>query len=98
MSNNSYVLITAARNEEAYIENTLNAVIKQTQLPDLWVIVSDGSTDRTDDVVRDYVMRADFIRLIRRDNSDLRGFSNQAIASNYGYEIIKHEEFDFIGF
>jgi len=50
--NNLYVLITAARNEEAYIEKTIKSVISQTILPKKWVIVSDGSTDRTDEIVR----------------------------------------------
>ena len=38
-----YVIITAARNEEAYIENTIQSVISQTALPLKWIIVSDGS-------------------------------------------------------
>ena len=43
----SYVLITPARNEETFIETTIQSVIKQTILPVKWVIVNDGSTDAT---------------------------------------------------
>ena len=50
MSLNSYVLITPARNEDSYIEKTIESVICQTLLPDKWVIVSDASTDRTGEV------------------------------------------------
>jgi glycosyltransferase involved in cell wall biosynthesis len=94
----SYVLITAARNEEAYIRTTLEAVVKQTRLPRIWVIVSDGSTDRTDEFVQDFARRHAFIRFIRLDNSGTRTFSNQASAANVGYHSIKDTEFDFVGF
>ena len=46
------MLITPARNEEAFIEETIRSVLAQTVLPRRWIIVSDGSTDRTDDIVQ----------------------------------------------
>jgi glycosyltransferase involved in cell wall biosynthesis len=98
MGNKSYALITAAKNEEAYIESVLRTVIGQTQLPYVWAIVSDGSTDRTDDIVREYVAQHSFIRLIRLDNAHTRSFSSQAVATTAGYESIKSLEFDFVGF
>ncbi len=49
-----YVLMTAAHNEESYIEKTITSVLAQTMLPKQWVIVSDGSTDRTDAIVESY--------------------------------------------
>ena len=42
-----YVLITPARNEDEYIGKTIEAVIAQTIKPEKWVIISDGSTDKT---------------------------------------------------
>ena len=47
----SYVLITPARNEEAFIEKAIESVVHQTILPLKWVIVDDGSTDATPDIV-----------------------------------------------
>jgi Glycosyltransferases involved in cell wall biogenesis len=49
-----YVLITSARNEEAFIAKTLDSVVSQTVLPERWVIVDDGSTDHTAEVVERY--------------------------------------------
>jgi glycosyltransferase involved in cell wall biosynthesis len=43
----TYVLVTPARNEERFIEATIDSMASQTVLPRAWVIVSDGSTDRT---------------------------------------------------
>ncbi len=48
----NYVLITPARNEAAFIEQTIRSVIGQTVLPLKWVIVSDGSTDSTNDILK----------------------------------------------
>jgi len=50
----TYVLITPARNEALFIEMTIKTVIAQTALPIKWVIVSDGSTDGTDEIVKKY--------------------------------------------
>jgi poly-beta-1,6-N-acetyl-D-glucosamine synthase len=46
------VLVTAARNERAVIQRTLDSVVAQTLTPQMWVIVSDCSVDGTDDLVR----------------------------------------------
>ena len=64
MPHKKYVLITAARNEEDLIETTLQSVTKQTVLPEKWVIVSDGSTDRTDDIVKKYIRENPWIELL----------------------------------
>ena len=51
----SYVLITPARNEAQFIELTIRSMVAQTVLPLKWVIVSDGATDGTDDIVTKYL-------------------------------------------
>ena len=96
--NDSYVLVTAAKNEETYISRLLESVINQTRLPKLWVVVSDGSTDRTDEAVEDFAARYDFIRLLRLGNQRARAFSSQAFACNAGYESIENTQFDYVGF
>ncbi len=62
----AYVLITPARNEAAYIEKTIHSVINQTILPLKWVIVSDGSTDGTDEIVKKYLAANPFMQLLKR--------------------------------
>ena len=97
MKQQRYVLITAARNEEAYIAKTLNSVVNQTVLPEKWVIISDGSTDRTDEIVTQYAKKHDFIQLIRADSDAQRNFGSKVKAVNYGYQIVKKETFAFVG-
>ena len=61
--NPQFVLITAARNEEQYISKTIESVLSQTIKPFKWVIVSDRSTDNTDNIVKKAVKLVDFIEL-----------------------------------
>jgi len=61
----AYVLITPARNEAQFIELTLRSMVAQTALPLRWVIVSDGSTDETDGIVRRYAADHPWIVLLR---------------------------------
>jgi len=60
----SYALITPARNEAKFIELTIKSVAAQTLLPIKWVVVSDGSTDGTDDIVRRYAAIHPWIELV----------------------------------
>src|SRR5207237_2142449 len=82
MRDYSYALITAAKNEQSYIRQILQSVVNQTQLPRIWVIVSDASTDLTDEFVLEFARDYDFIRLLRLNNKGTRAFSRQAFAFN----------------
>lgn len=93
----SYVLITAARNEEAYIEKTIQSVIAQTVLPTRWIIVSDGSTDRTEEIVQQYRGEHSYIELLCAANDVNRNFGSKAKAVQAGYARIKHLEFEYVG-
>jgi len=71
----AYVLITPARNEETHIEQTIVSVVGQTMRPARWVIVSDGSTDRTDEIVRRYAAIHEWIELVRMPERKERHFA-----------------------
>lgn len=92
-----YVLITAAFNEEAVIEHTLRSVVSQTLLPLRWIVVSDGSTDGTDEIVASYAAQHSFIRLLRKTDKHHHNFAAQVRAINAGVEQLKDLHYDFIG-
>lgn len=92
-----YVLITAARNEESFIARTLDSVTRQTKLPAHWVIVDDGSTDRTAEIIQGYAMRFPWISIIHRANRQGRNFGGKADAINTGFKFIEGSQFDVIG-
>lgn len=92
-----YVLITPARNEEAYIERTIKSVVAQTVLPTKWIIVSDGSTDRTDDIVKKYLEENAWIELLRMPEQRDRQFAAKVNCFNAGYSKLKNLQYDVIG-
>ena len=49
-----YIAITIAYNEEKYIRDTIESVLNQTIKPRLYIVVDDGSTDRTQFIVSEY--------------------------------------------
>ncbi len=92
-----YVLITPARNESGFIERTLQSVVAQTQRPERWVIVDDGSTDRTAEIAEGYVKQHPWIELVRRPQREDRSFAGKAHAVNAGLERVKEIEFQVMG-
>jgi len=93
----SYVLISPAYNEEANIEKTIQSVISQTVLPKKWVIISDGSIDGTDDIVKRYLPKYNWIEFIRMSNHRDRSFAAKVICFNTGYQLLKDIDYDVIG-
>ena len=92
-----YVLITPAHNEEAFIEKTLASMVAQTRLPERWVIVDDGSTDRTAQIVESYSSRYQWIELSRTPQRSDRNFAGKVHAFNAGLKRARSLEFDVIG-
>jgi poly-beta-1,6-N-acetyl-D-glucosamine synthase len=93
----SYVLVTPARNEAQFIELTLKSVVAQTFRPTKWVIVSDGSTDGTDDIVNRYTVKHNWIELVRQGERAERHFAGKAAAFKAGYARVKDLRYDVIG-
>jgi poly-beta-1,6-N-acetyl-D-glucosamine synthase len=97
MSHDSYVLVTAAYNEESFIEETIQSVVQQTHRPQRWVIVSDASTDRTAEIVARYADSTDFIELLEITEDHPRNFAAQVNAINAGVAKLKSLNYQFIG-
>jgi len=93
----AYVLVTPARNEAAFIELTIKSMVAQTVRPAKWVIVSDGSTDGTDDIVMKYAVDHDWIELLRMPERRERHFAGKVFAFNAGYARMKDLGYEVIG-
>ncbi len=92
----TFVIVTPARNEERFIEATIKSVIAQTVKPLRWVIVSDGSTDRTDEIVRRYCDVHPWITLERTPERNERHFAGKVHAFNAGYARLRGLDYDCI--
>jgi glycosyltransferase involved in cell wall biosynthesis len=92
-----YVLITPSRNEARFVEETLKSVVAQTILPLKWVIVNDGSTDATEEIVAKYTARYSWIELVNRPLRKERHFAAKVQAFNAGLERMRELQYDIIG-
>jgi poly-beta-1,6-N-acetyl-D-glucosamine synthase len=92
-----YVLITPARNEADYIELTLKSVVAQTVKPLKWIIVNDGSTDNTGEIVSRYAAVYPWIDLVEMPKRTERHFGGKAEAVNSGHKRVSELQFDVLG-
>ena len=92
------MLLTAARNEAAHIGRTIESVANQTILPKKWVIVSDGSVDETDDIIRTAALKSSFILYSRRQpEGKAKGFASKVEALILARQCLPATEYDYIG-
>ena len=91
-----YLVVTAARNEEAFLELTIQSMVNQAVRPVRWLVVSDGSTDRTDEIVARYAAQHDWIELFRMPERKTRDFGGKARCFNTGYQHLKHLPHDVL--
>lgn len=96
MSSN-YVIISPCRNEAEFMRNTLDSVVDQSILPKLWVIVDDGSTDATPDILVEYANKYPFIKIVTRQNRGHRSVGPGVIEAFYeGLDTVDLKQFDFL--
>jgi poly-beta-1,6-N-acetyl-D-glucosamine synthase len=92
-----YVLISPCRNEADYMRQTLDSVLAQTVLPELWVIVDDGSSDETPHILVEYVARHPWIRVVTRADRGHRAVGPGVIDAFYaGWNTVDASRFEFL--
>jgi poly-beta-1,6-N-acetyl-D-glucosamine synthase len=92
------VLVTPCRNEQDYMRRTLDAVLQQTRPPALWVIVDDGSTDRTPAILAEYAQQHPCLCIVRRDDRGHRSVGPGVIEAFYhGLATVDLDAFEFVG-
>jgi glycosyltransferase involved in cell wall biosynthesis len=93
----NYIIITPAYNEEKYIGETIESVIAQSVKPIRWVIVDDGSTDQTADIIKSYTSRFPWIQYVLRvRNADQSYYASNVYAIQKGMSLLDELSFDYI--
>ena len=91
-----YLIISPGRNEAAYMRKTLDSIVAQTVRPALWVIVDDGSTDESPEILAEYTAKHDWIRVIQKPDRGHRAVGPGVIeAFYYGLERVE-EDFPYL--
>jgi biofilm PGA synthesis N-glycosyltransferase PgaC len=92
-----YVVITPARNEEHNIEETIRSMMAQTITPSEWIIVDDGSTDKTAEILDRYAAQCEWLRVFHLPDRGYREPGNGVIrAFNHGLSNLGTNHWDFI--
>lgn len=92
-----YVLISPCRNEAQYMRQTLDSVIAQSIRPAKWIIVDDGSTDATPQILAEYREKNSWIEVVTRGDRGRRSVGPGVIEAFYaGYEAINPDDYDYI--
>jgi glycosyltransferase involved in cell wall biosynthesis len=92
-----YVLITPARNEEAFLEKTIESMIHQTFPPVKWVIVDDASTDKTPEIISRYLPQYPWMEMVQMPPRRDRSFAAKVYSFNAGYQRVKDLQYEVIG-
>lgn len=93
----AYVIISPVRDEEAYLRYAAESIVSQTVLPREWVIVDDGSEDRTAAIAEAYARAYPWIRVLRRPLGSLPGRGPKVVAAfRGGYDCLACGDYEFL--
>ncbi len=93
----SYVIISPCRDEAEFMRKTLDSIINQTHRPVLWLIVDDGSTDATPEILSEYAEKYEFIKIVSRANRGYRKVGPGVVDAFYeGYRNIGSIDYRYL--
>lgn len=93
----AYVVISPCRNEAEYMRRTLDSMVAQTLHPALWIIVDDGSTDETPEILAEYADAHDWIRVVPKPDRGHRAVGPGVIEAFYaGLDTISMEDYPYL--
>lgn len=96
-NSNRYVIISPVRDEAEFLPRVIRAMENQTIQPQEWVVVDDGSTDGTWDLLEDAAARNPWMNIVRKPDRGERSVGPGVVeAFYYGYERMQSEDYDYI--
>ena len=96
MTNPKVSIIVPAYNTEKYINKCLTSLINQTYKNIEIIVVNDGSTDNTKEIVENFAYSDDRIKLFNIENSGVSNARNFAIKNSTGNYIAFVDSDDYI--
>jgi poly-beta-1,6-N-acetyl-D-glucosamine synthase len=92
-----YVVVSPCRDEARFMRRTLDSAAAQTVPPDLWVVVDDGSTDETPQILSEYQARLPWLRVLRRSDRGARSVGPGVIDAFYaGLDTVDLDGFAYL--
>jgi len=92
-----FIVITPARNEAATLQFTIDSMAGQSALPHRWVIVNDGSTDATGEIIDAAARAHSWIVAVHRPDRGFRQQGGGVVETfNDGFRAVAAEPWDFL--
>lgn len=92
-----YIIISPVRDEEEYVAATIDSIVNQSVTPIEYILVDDGSTDRTAEIIKEAAKKHPWIRYVGRENRGERQVGPGVIEAFYdGHESIQSMEYDYL--
>ncbi len=93
----NYLVVTPCRNEQDYVQKTIDSMVTQTIRPSTWIIVDDGSTDRTPEILEKARQQHDFIKIVSLSDRGKRDVGPGVVNSFYeGLNGIVIDDYTYI--
>jgi len=93
----NFLIISPVRNEGQFIERTIKSVINQKKLPTKWIIVDDGSTDDTSEIVKKYSDKFKWMELHSKTDRGIRSVGPGVVEAFYfGLSKVNFHNYDFV--
>jgi poly-beta-1,6-N-acetyl-D-glucosamine synthase len=97
MSSRRYIVITPVRNEEKFLQATIDSLTAQTNLPQQFIIIDDGSSDQTSEIARRAAESHCWIELVQRPDRGFRKPGAGVMEAFYdGFSRIKALDWEFV--
>jgi len=93
---NRILIISPCRDEERTLEQTLRCMRDQTLAPARWVVVDDGSTDRTPEILAQAAKEIPWLRVVRREDRGFRKLGGGVIDAFYAGLEAADVDYDFV--
>jgi biofilm PGA synthesis N-glycosyltransferase PgaC len=91
------VLISPVRNEAAFVQATIDSIVAQSLRPAEWVIVDDGSTDQTREIVEKAAAKNEWIKYVHKADRGERVVGAGVVEAFYvGYSALTVDDWNYI--
>jgi poly-beta-1,6-N-acetyl-D-glucosamine synthase len=95
--NRTYLIVSPCRDEADFMEQTLESVAAQSVRPTKWIIVDDGSTDRSPMILAEYARRYDWIQVVTRKDRGRRAVGPGVVDAFYaGLNTADLNDFEYV--
>jgi glycosyltransferase involved in cell wall biosynthesis len=91
-----YCIVTSVRDEEEFISKTVESVAAQTILPAQWIIVNDGSSDKTGEILDRYAAQYPWLTALHRENRGFRSTGGGIDGFVYGVDHLQVQDWEFL--